>query len=76
MKKWMVIKVIACLAGILAAFVACSPNNKPIEPGDKIGDFTITTGVQGNFTYGFDVYCSDLTNTNEYSCTATTGEAV
>jgi hypothetical protein len=50
--------------------------NTMIEPGDKIGDFLITTGVQGNFTYGFDIDCSTLGAENTYSCTASVGKAV
>jgi hypothetical protein len=50
--------------------------SKPIEPGDKIGNFVITTGEQGNFTYGFSVDCSELGTANTYSCNATTGEVI
>ncbi len=50
--------------------------NKPIEPGDKIGDFVITTGQQGNFTYGFSIDCSEPGPDNTYSCNATVGEVI
>ncbi len=50
--------------------------NKPIEPGDKVGDFTVNTGEQGKFTYGFSVECSELGAANTYLCNATTGEVI
>jgi hypothetical protein len=51
-------------------------NNSMIESGDKIGDFLITTGVEGHFTYGFNIECSDLGERNTYSCSAGVGEAI
>lgn len=71
--------VILILLGFV--FTACARTPGPgetqqIEPGDKIGDFTITTGVQGNFIYGFDVQCSEPSADNTYSCNATVGESV
>jgi hypothetical protein len=51
-------------------------NNSMIESGDKIGDFLITTGVEGNFSYGFNIECSDLGKKNTYSCSAVVGEAI
>jgi hypothetical protein len=47
-----------------------------IEPGDKIGNFLIATGVQGNFTYGFNVECSEPGADNTYSCKATMGQVI
>ncbi len=49
---------------------------KTIEPGDRIGDFTITTGEQGKFTYGFSVDCSDPGTDNTYSCNAIIGDVI
>jgi hypothetical protein len=51
-------------------------NNSMIEPGDKIGDFTITTGVQGKFTYGFNIECPELGTKNTYSCNVKVGQAI
>ena len=51
-------------------------NNTMIEPGDKVGDFLITTGVQRNFTYGFEVECSAPGSDNTYACKATVGQTV
>jgi hypothetical protein len=50
--------------------------NTMIEPGDMIGDFLITTGVQGNFTSGFDIECSEPGADNTYLCKAAVGEAI
>jgi hypothetical protein len=50
--------------------------NKMIEPGDKIGDFVVTTGEQGKFTYGFSVDCSELGSNTAYSCKATVGDVI
>jgi hypothetical protein len=47
-----------------------------IEPGDKIGDFLVTTGTQGNFTYGFDVECSEPGSDNTFTCKGSVGEAI
>jgi hypothetical protein len=80
----MMAKKLAVLFSILlfmSTAVACaqpadSSNKTTIEPGDKIGDFLITTGVEGNFTYGFDVECSEPGDNNSYTCNAMVGEAV
>jgi hypothetical protein len=76
-------------AGLLLIFVftialsACSSGNSPsskqdnmIEPGDKVGDFLITIGEQGKFTYGFNVTCSEPGANNTYSCTASVGDII
>ena len=61
--------------GLLTACNGVSTASK-IEPGDKIGDFTITTGVQGSFTYGFAVECSAPGQDNSYTCNANTGDVI
>jgi len=75
MKSWLVSTSLFVLALIL---VACSASSSAdmIEPGDKLGDFTITTGVDGNFTYGFAVPCSEPSQGNTYTCTPTVGEKI
>ncbi len=74
------IVIIALLVMILATACAgggsAGITNNPIEPGDKIGDFVITTGQQGNFTYGFSIDCSEPGPDNAYSCKATVGEVI
>ncbi len=47
-----------------------------IEPGDKIGDILVDKGVDGQFTYGFEVACSQMQDQSSYSCNLDLGEAV
>ncbi len=66
---------------LLGLVVACSgvpasSETDRIEPGDTIGDFTITTGVAGNFTYGFSIQCSQLEQGTTYRCEIPIGEAI
>lgn len=66
---------------LLAIFLtACTGSTRDdrqlIKPGDKLGNFLITTGVPGKFTYGFEVECSEPGEKNTYSCKAAVGEAV
>ncbi|HSB65493.1 MAG TPA: hypothetical protein VLD65_02890 [Anaerolineales bacterium] len=77
MRKLAVVLIILLLIVLAAcANTAGSSEAHLIEPGDKIGDFIITTGVQGNFTYGFEVQRSELSQNNTYSCNSAVGEAV
>jgi hypothetical protein len=80
MKKLVVVFSILIFMGITSACTqlagSSSDKNSMIEPGDKIGDFLITTGVEGKFTYGFDIQCSEPGNKNTYSCNAKVGEAI
>jgi len=39
-----------------------------INPGDKIGDFLITTGKEGNVTYSWDLGCEQQGDEEVYSC--------
>ncbi len=74
MKTFVVIASLLAL-GIVAA-CSGSSSAKPIVPGDKIGDFTITTGVEGSFTYGFAVPCTEPQQGNAYTCSATLGQVI
>lgn len=80
MKRLIILFIVVLLASFTTACASITGSNgdknKMIEPGDTIGDFQVTTGVQGNFTYGFNVECSDLTTKNSYSCNAKVGEAI
>lgn len=71
MKKTILILTLILLAGMLTS---CS--GKMIEPGDKVGNFTVTTGEQGQFTYGFSVDCGEPGSGNAYTCSATVGEII
>jgi hypothetical protein len=79
-KKIALLFSILLVMGIVTACAAVGGSsgntNKKIEPGDKIGDFVITTGEQGKFTYGFAVECSEPGTDNTYSCKATIGDVI
>ncbi len=69
--------IVVCLTtGCAVIAGSSSDKNKQIKPGDTIGDFKVTTGVQGDFTYGFNVDCSEPAADNSYTCNASVGEAI
>jgi hypothetical protein len=82
----MIMKKLAAIFSILffvSINAACATSaatsgdkNKMLEPGDTIGDFLITTGVERNFTYGFDIDCPEMSEVNTFTCQAKVGEAV
>jgi hypothetical protein len=47
-----------------------------INPGDKIGDFLITTGKKGEATYTWYLGCVKQGEGEEYSCKAVVGTKV
>lgn len=49
-----------------------------IEPGDKVGDFLVTIGEEGKFTYGFDLDCTEKKSGQKsiISCKPNVGEIV
>jgi hypothetical protein len=78
LKKFSVLLTIIVFIGMLTG---CSPNGgssnqRMIEPGDKIGDFTISKGQEGSFTYGFSVDCSEGEDNTTYNCSAPLGEVI
>jgi hypothetical protein len=80
LKRLPLIFLVVLAAGLTSACagVGGSSNNpnKMIVPGDKIGDFVVSSGEQGKFNYGFSVDCSELGSNNAYSCKATVGEVI
>ncbi len=70
--------LLSSLLLVLPLLTSCSilSRAKPVEPGDKIGDFTISKGVEGSFTYGFAVECSEPAQGNAYTCHAKVGESI
>jgi hypothetical protein len=80
MKKLTILFSILLVVGLTMACAgvggSSGPTNKMIEPGDKIGDFVITTGEQGKFTYPFSVDCSAPGSDNSYSCNAKVGDVI
>jgi hypothetical protein len=47
-----------------------------INPGDQVGDFLITTGKDGDFTYRWDLACLQQGDDENYSCTTKVGSKV
>ncbi len=78
MKKALMIRLVLFLALLLASCsqAAGSSSGKTIQPGDKIGDFIITTGVPGNFSYGFSIQCSQPAQGDAYTCDVPVGEVI
>jgi hypothetical protein len=66
------------LIGLLVGCALIGDIERMIEPGEKIGDFTIMKGKPGEFTWNWDVNCSRSgeNNTYFYSCSAIVGETV
>ncbi|MFH1186313.1 MAG: hypothetical protein V1755_14960 [Chloroflexota bacterium] len=54
--------------------VSCAPS--AINPGDKIGDFLITTGDAESVSYGWGVSCVQEGTTENYRCDAKVGRKV
>ena len=64
-----------------AMLVSCAkssaePANGMINPGDKIGDFLITTGKEGDVTYSWDLECKRQGREEIYTCESTVGTKV
>ena len=78
MKRLTLIGFILLMAGVLIACAHPKPteSSEIIRPGDKVGDFLVTTGEEGNFTYGFDVDCSEEGSEQKanFSCKLTVGD--
>src|SRR4030043_666034 len=80
MKRLALMVFILWMTGLL---VACAQTKPPesrglIRPGDMVGDFLVTTGEEGKFTYGFNVDCSEEVSGQEtnQSCKSSVGEVV
>jgi len=80
MKRLALIVFILCIAGLMIACTQPQPTESSdlIRPGDMVGEFLVTTGEEGNFTYGFDADCSEEVNGQEtkQSCKLTVGEII
>jgi hypothetical protein len=80
MKRLTLIGFILLMAGVLIACAQPKPteSSEIIRPGEKVGDFLVTTGEEGNFTYGFDVDCSEEGSEQKAtnSCKSTVGDIV
>ena len=73
--KVSLIFIIMCLLSA-CALLGKSSNARLIEPGDQIGNVTITTGVEGKFTYGFNIDCQSMTAATTYTCNVKVGDVI
>jgi len=80
MKRLTLIGLILLMTGLLVACAQPKPTESSglIRPGDKVGDFLVSTGEEGNFTYGFDLDCSEEGSQQKanLSCKSTVGDMV
>ena len=78
MKKIIYLALIMLFVIILGACAKATQQsaNEMINPGDKIGDFLITTGEGEDVTYGFDLDCTKQVDKENYSCKAMVGTKV
>ena len=78
MKRLVYLTLIVMFAITLGACARATsqPTDEMINPGDKIGDFLITTGEEGGVTYTWDLDCVKQGEGENYSCKATVGTKV
>jgi hypothetical protein len=79
MKKIIYLALIMLFVIILGACAKATPQsaNEMINPGDKIGDFLITTGDEGKVTYGWELdECTHQENKTINWCPTTVGTKV
>jgi hypothetical protein len=74
MKRLIVIFALIVIITLLSACSLAGGQAGMIEPGDKVGDFLVTQGQEGNFTYGFTVACSQMQDVTTYMCQAAVGD--
>ena len=78
MKRLVYLTLLVIFAFSLSACAKATsqPAGETIKPGDKIGDFLITTGDEDEITYTWDLDCVKEGEGETYSCQATTGTKV
>jgi hypothetical protein len=78
MRRLAYLTIIVLFATTLGACAQATPqaSDKMINPGDKIGDFLITTGKEGDVTYTWDLDCVKKGEGENYSCKSTVGTKV
>jgi hypothetical protein len=78
MKKIIYLALIMLFVIILGACAKAIPQsaNDMIKPGEKIGDFLITAGKEGDVTYTWDLDCVKQGEGENYVCNATVGTKV
>ena len=62
--------------GLLAACTKSDSSTEMIEPGDKLGDFLITTGEEGEVTFGDVLACKEQAESGHFACHTTVGTKV
>jgi hypothetical protein len=78
MKKLVYLTLFVLFTIILGACVKATPQSihKMINPGDKIGDFLITTGNEDDAIYSWDLDCVKQGEGENYSCKAPVGKKI
>lgn len=78
MKRLVYLTLLVIFAFSLSACAKAMPQStaEMINPGDKIGDFLITTGDEDKITYTWDLGCVKIGEGETYSCKATTDTKV
>ena len=62
--------------GLLAACTKSDSSTEMIEPGDKLGDFLITTGEEGEVTFGDVLACKEQAESGHFACHTVVGTKV
>jgi hypothetical protein len=75
MKKLTCLTLIVLFAVILGACNKATPQSSKemINPGDRIGDFLITTGKEGEVTYTWELDCPQQGEGENYTCKVAVG---
>lgn len=75
MKKLVYTICIALVVIVLGACTMTEVDNGMIDPGDKVGDFLVTTGSEEDTNYLMELTCAGQDEQNE-TCEASTGKKV
>jgi hypothetical protein len=77
MKRLVCLSLVVMFGVVLSACASATTQtgNKMIKPGDRIGDFLITTGKEGDVTYTWELGCTEQ-GKDIYSCQATAGTKI
>ena len=78
MKRLVYLTLLVIFAFSLSACAKATsqPTDETIKPGDKIGDFLITTGDEGEVTYTWDLGCVKKGEGETYFCEVAIGTKV
>jgi hypothetical protein len=78
MKKLTCLTLVVLFATVLGACAKATsqPSKEMINPGDRIGDFLITTGKEGEVTYTWELDCPQQGEGENYTCKVAVGTRV